>query len=157
MLFLAKNTLFQRLYRISFKSSLVICLPLLILIGWMIADAYLEYRRFADIACHGKAPSFNGDIMHLFLRNSLLTAFVRSTASEMPKDEILPTIQLSIYSKSLGALNANLPKSGKENYYRAYVKYGGNRIRSKRGIWGTTTGTGFGIRNPGESKQKKTS
>lgn len=131
MLFLAKNSLFQRLYRISFKSSLVICLPLFILIGWMITDAYLEYRRFADIACHGKAPSFNGDIMHLFLRNSLLTAFVRSTASEMPNDEALPTIQLSIDSESLGALNADLPKSGKANYYRAYVKYGGKSYTVK--------------------------
>ena len=131
MLFLAKKTLFQRLYRISLKSSLVICLPLFILIGWMITDAYLEYRRFADMACHSKAPSFNRDIMHLFIRNSLLTAFVRSTASEMPKDEILPTIQLSIDSESLGALNADLPKSGKENYYRAYVKYGGKSYTVK--------------------------
>ena len=131
MLFLAKKNIFERFYRISFKSALIICLPLFILLGWMIADSYLEYRRFADLACHGKAPSFNVDIMHLFMRNSLLRAFVRSTTSEMPDDEKLPTIQLSIDRESLAALNADLPKSGKANYYRAYVKYGGKSYTVK--------------------------
>lgn len=131
MLFLAKKNPLKRLYRISFKSALVICLPVLILIGWMITDSYLEYRRFAGMACHGQAPPFNTDVMHLFLRNSLVGALVSATAPEMPNDENLPTIQLSIDSENLAALNADLPKSGKDHYYRAYVKHGGKSYTVK--------------------------
>ena len=131
MLFLSKKNIFERFYRISFKSALIICLPLIILLGWMSIDSYLEYRRFADIACRGKAPSFNLDIMHLFMRNALLRAFVRSTSPEMPGDEILPTIHLAIDSENLAALNSDLPESGKTNYYRAYVKYGGKSYTVK--------------------------
>jgi hypothetical protein len=131
MLFLAKKNPLKRLYRISIKSAMVICLPILILIGWMIFDSYLEYKRFADIACKGQAPSFNTDIMHLFLRNSLIKTFVRATASEMPNDENLPTIQMSMDRKNLALLNSDLPKSGKDHYYRAYIKYKGKSYTVK--------------------------
>ena len=131
MLFLAKKNPLKRLYRISFKSALVICLPILILIGWMIGDSYLEYRRFADIACRGQAPSFNFEIMHFFLRNSLMKTFISTTAPEMPKDENLPTIQMSIDGENLASLNSDLPKSGKDHYYRAYIKYKGKSYTVK--------------------------
>ena len=131
MLFLSKKNPLKRLYRISFKSAGVICLPILILIGWMIFDSYLEYRRFADIACRGQAPSFNADIMHLFLRNSLVKTFIRATAPEMPNDENLPTIQMSIDGENLAALNSDLPRSGKDHDYRAYIKYDGKSYTVK--------------------------
>jgi len=131
MLFLSRRNPLKRLYRISFKSAGVICLPILILIGWMIFDSYLEYRRFADIACRGQAPAFNVDIMHLFLRNALVKAFVGATAPDMPNDENLPTIQMSIDCESLAALNADLPRSGKEHAYKAYIKYGGKSYTVK--------------------------
>lgn len=131
MLFLSRKSPLKRLYRISLKSALVICLPIVILICWMAADAYLEYRRFVDIACRGNAPSFNLDIMHLFLRNHMVKAFVSATAPEMPNHDNLPTIQMSIAREHLAELNKDLPQSGKSNDYRAYVKYDGKSYTVK--------------------------
>jgi len=125
MLFLSGKSPLKRLYRISLKSALVICIPIGIFIGWMVVDAYVEYRRFSDIACRGKSPAFNIDIMHLFLRNYLRKALVHATAPEMPNHDKLPLLQMSIDREHLAALNKDLPQSGKANDYRAYVKYKG--------------------------------
>ncbi len=118
-----KKRPFRRLYRISMGSALIISLPIFIMAGWLIVDSYLEYRRFATIACRGRAPSFNLDIMHLYLRNAINGAYLRAISPEMPNDDVLPTLQLAIDRESLARLNSDLPKSGKSEYYRAYVKY----------------------------------
>ncbi len=126
MRFLEKKNFLARVYRISFKSAFIISLPVLIFVAWMIAEAWIEYRRFATIACRGMSmPSFNTDILHLYLKDNLKQNFIRATSPEVPNDALLPTFHLSIAPESLRALNAALPESGKSNDYRAYVKYEG--------------------------------
>ncbi|MDM8554075.1 CotH kinase family protein [Desulfococcaceae bacterium HSG7] len=126
-----KRNPFKKLLKISLKSAMFISLPIMILVCWMVADSYLEYRRFVTIACKGKAPSFNLDIMHFYLRNGIKRAYIRATAPEMPEDETLPTIQMAIDSENLAALNADLPQSGKKKYYKAYMKYNGKSYTVK--------------------------
>jgi len=121
----------RRLYRISLGSAFFVSLPILILVGWMIADSYLEYGRFARVVCRGQAPAFNSSIMHMYLNKAIQRAYIRATAPDMPSDSDLPTIQMSIDKENLAALNSNLPRSGKSKYYRAYVKFGGKSYTVK--------------------------
>ncbi|MDM8554076.1 CotH kinase family protein [Desulfococcaceae bacterium HSG7] len=123
--FLFKRKPLKKIFKISLKSATFISLPIVITMCWMVADSYLEHRRFVNIACKGKAPSFNLDIMHFYLKNGIKRAYIRATAPEMPEDETLPTIQMAIDPENLAALNADLPKSGKNKYYKAYIKYKG--------------------------------
>jgi CotH kinase protein/Right handed beta helix region len=132
MRLLAKRNPFRRLYRISFATAVVLTLPLFMMVGWMIVDAALEYHRFVRATSWvGSYPSFNVDIMHWYMRDNILRAYHRATAPEMPLDDPLPLLQLSIAPESLTELNKDLPKSGKEKYHRAYVKYGGKSFTVK--------------------------
>lgn len=122
---MAKTSPLRKLYRISMVSAFFVSLPALILAGWIVADSYLEYRRFSTIACRGKAPCFNIDIMHLYLKNALKRASIRAVAPGMPSGDRLPLVQMSIDRESLSDLNSDLPESGKSKYNRAYVNYSG--------------------------------
>lgn len=95
-------------------------------------DANLEYRRFVRAASWaGSFPSFNMDIMHWYVRDNLRRVYNQATAPQMPLDDQLPLMQMSIAPESLTELNNELPKSGKEKYHRAYVKYGGESFTLK--------------------------
>ncbi|MCF8055230.1 MAG: CotH kinase family protein [Desulfocapsa sp.] len=132
MRLLAKRNPIRHLYRISFVTAVMLTLPLFMMVGWMIVDAALEYHRFIRVTSWaGSAPSFNVDIMHWYMRDNLLRAYNRATAPEMPVDDRLPLMQMSIAPESLTELNDDLPRSAKEKYHRAYVKYGGNSFTVK--------------------------
>ena len=131
MRLLANTKPLRRLYRVSLGSAFFISLPILILVGWMIGDSYLEYRRFAQIGPRGQTPAFNSSIMHMYLRTALQRAYIRATAPEMPTDGSLPTVEMSIDKENLAALNSNLPRSGKSQFYRAYLKFNGKSYTVK--------------------------
>ncbi|MBW1784412.1 MAG: CotH kinase family protein, partial [Deltaproteobacteria bacterium] len=76
-------------------------------------------------------PSFNMDILHLYLKDSLKRSYIQATASEMPNDDALPALQMTIAPESLDNLNSDLPESGKSDYYRAYVRYNGKSFTVK--------------------------
>jgi len=159
MLFLSKKNPFRRLYRISFKSAGVICLPILILIGWMIFDAYLDYHRFVEKVCLGlrsqEAPAINLDIMHMYLNEGVKKVLIRSTAPEMPTDNSLSTLQMSIDPENLAKLNYDLPWSGKEQYYRTYVNYNGKSYTVKARYRGGGHWHWFGKKKSWRIKTKK--
>ena len=102
-LFTDRNPL-HRLYRISFGSAIVLSIPGFILVTWMIVDAYLNYSHFSRKV--GKefrkkeSPCINLDIMHLYLNKALEDVLMRSNLPEMPTDNTLPTIQISIPAES---------------------------------------------------------
>ena len=132
MRFLLKNNPINRFYQISFRSAICISLPFFILITWMVADAYLEYHRFIKVvAKKTPAPSFNKSILHLYLHDGILRSYNRLTAPSMPENDKLPTIQMSIAPEDLAELNSDLPKSGKAEYYKAFLKYKGDSYSVK--------------------------
>jgi len=132
MRFFAKRNPLKRLYPIPFGSAIVLSLPFIVLIGWMIFDAALEYNRFGQVVTiKNPAPSFNTSIMHLYLQDSLLRSYNRLTAPAMSEENQLPTMQMSIAPEDLGELNSDLPKSGKANYYKAFLKYKGESYTTK--------------------------
>ena len=120
---------FFRLYHISLGAAISIILPILLIICWMITDAALEYHRF--VKSTEEAPALNFSIMHFYLRDSLLRSFNGLLSPEMPENDPLTTIQMSIAPEDLAELNSDLPKSGKTNYYKAFLKYKGKSYTVK--------------------------
>ncbi len=132
MRLLAKRNPLKRLYRISFGTALMLSLPFFLMVGWMVTDAALEYRRFVGkVLIKESAPSLNGAILHELLNKNLRRAFHAATAPDMPVNDAIPVLQMQIDPENLATLNDNLPESGKERYHRAYVKYKGKSYTVK--------------------------
>ena len=68
--------------------------------------------------------SLNSDIFRFFLKNELKYEYTKLTAPKPLKDEAsqLKTFHFTVDEKDLQSLNANLPKSGKDHYIKAYMK-----------------------------------
>ena len=117
---------FARLYKISIPSAIFISLPVFALIVWIIFSSFLDFKRYMsrvdEINPYAAIP-LTTDTMHLYIKNRLKRIFIRSTAPDMPRNDNLPVFQIAIAPECLSELNSNLPKSGKNNYYKAYIKY----------------------------------
>ena len=132
MRFFHSKGLWARIYKVPIGTAVLISSPILLLASWLTLNAYLDYYRFIGHTSGGKfSPKFTTEMLHWFARDNLRRSYLRLTAPEMPENDELETIQLSIDPEYLVELNRDLPRSGKANDFRAYLKYDGRNYTVK--------------------------
>ncbi len=98
--------------------SLLILYPMVSFSIKALSDFY-QYQDIVD-----PDMQLNLQRFHFFLKNRVLKTYIKFTAKTplSNKQSQLKTFDITIDPNHISQLNSNLPKSGKENYYKAYLK-----------------------------------
>ena len=127
MLYKTGRSPWLRLYNISVVPAIIVTLPFILLIIWILTGALTEYNKLSRALPNLDFPYANKNIIHWYVKNGLHADYLKFSSPEMPLNEDIPTLELAIDGSSLSELNSNLPVSGKEKEYKAFVKFKGRR------------------------------
>ncbi len=106
------------------RLSTGLLLSLVIVFVWL----SFVFHAIGDFYSYKKATKTNIELtldsFHFFLKNAILKEWVKQTAPKPLPDELSPltTFRFTADPKDIKTLEANLPKSGKDHYIRAYMK-----------------------------------
>ncbi|MFC1610865.1 CotH kinase family protein [Myxococcota bacterium] len=111
------------LYKVSLPIALVLCLPLVVLVGWYAWSAYAQFDRYRRAV--NEPVELTRDTFHIFLHDELDRDLRRFLIAERPDNSSLPTFELSLTREALTALANDPIREGKGSYVAAYLRKDG--------------------------------
>lgn len=114
--------LIKYVYKIKLFPAVLISLLILSIFAGIASSALTVFYEHKKAVF--KRMELSLDSYHFFLKDSLNDLKIRFTSSSPSLKSQLKSFYLTIDRESIDELNSDLPRSGKEKYYKAYMKVG---------------------------------